>query len=128
MFGIGFAELIVIMLVLIIFVRPEDLPRVLRTLGRNYAKSKKFYNEIIMVKDKMLKDIEAAANIMEDPSKTITKNITAPLKNAMTEAQTALMSVPKVIEAPKSPPEAATPEPIEAPAEPAEKREADAVL
>jgi len=109
MIGIGFAELIVITLVLIIFVKPEDLPKVLRTIGRNYAKAKKLYNELILVKDKVLKDIEEAANVLEDPSKIVTKNLTEPLKNAVNDAQNALMSdvpappeTPKVHEAPKS--------------------------
>jgi len=33
-FGIGFSEILVILLVVIVFVNPKDLPRLFRRLGR----------------------------------------------------------------------------------------------
>ena len=86
MFGIGIAEILVILVVLVIFIRPEDLPKVLRSWARTYAKAKKLYNEIIMVKDKILKDIEQAANIAEEPGKLINKTLfSEPSKNITPE-------------------------------------------
>jgi Tat protein translocase TatB subunit len=65
MFGIGFSEMVLIGLVLIIFIKPEDYPKFLRSAGRTYGKMKKFYNELVMVKDKILKDIDEIAALEE---------------------------------------------------------------
>jgi len=45
MFNIGFAELIVILLVAFVVVGPKDLPRVARTLGRWVKTIKRMFNE-----------------------------------------------------------------------------------
>ena len=66
MFGIGFSEIVLIFLVIIIFVRPDDLPSFLRNAGRFYGKAKKLYNEIIQVKDRIIKEIDEA-DTFEDP-------------------------------------------------------------
>ena len=68
MFGIGFSEILLICLVMIIFIRPDDLPKALRTVGRYYGKAKKLYSEIITVKDRVLKEIDEATTL-EEPSK-----------------------------------------------------------
>ena len=67
MFGIGFSEIILICLAMIIFIRPDDLPKFLRTIGRYYGKAKKLYNEIIMVKDRIIKEIDEVT-VLEDKS------------------------------------------------------------
>ncbi len=59
--GIGFSELIVIALVLIIFIRPDDLPAFFRKLGKLYAELKKAYDELTEVKDAFIKEVESAA-------------------------------------------------------------------
>ena len=69
MFGIGFSEIILICLVMIILIRPNDLPKALRTVGRYYGKAKKIYNELIMVKDRILKEIDEAVTL-EEPKDT----------------------------------------------------------
>ena len=63
MFGIGFAEVIVILVVMIIFIRPEDLPKTMRTLGRFYGKIKAIQKEIMNTKDQIIKEIDEAASI-----------------------------------------------------------------
>jgi Sec-independent protein translocase protein TatA len=60
MFGIGFSEIIIVFLALIVFVRPGDLPKFLRTAGRLYGKAKKAYNELIAVKDRIIREIDEA--------------------------------------------------------------------
>ncbi|MDR2435585.1 MAG: hypothetical protein LBD47_13620 [Treponema sp.] len=65
MFGIGFSEMVLIGLALIILIKPEDYPKFLHAAGRTYGKMKKFYNELIMVKDKILKDIDEMAALEE---------------------------------------------------------------
>ena len=39
MFGIGLSEIFIICLVMIIFIRPNDLPKTMRTVGRYYGKA-----------------------------------------------------------------------------------------
>ena len=70
MFGIGFAEVIVIFLVMIIFIRPEDLPKTLRSMGRIYGKFKLMYKEVMDTKDQIIREIDKAANLDEPPPKT----------------------------------------------------------
>ena len=70
MFGIGFGEIVVIFVILIIFIRPDDLPKFLRTAGKLYGKVKKMYNEIMKVKDKIIEEIDETATMDEAPSTT----------------------------------------------------------
>ena len=65
MFGIGFSEIVLICLVMIIFIRPSDLPKALRTAGRYFGKIKKMYNELILVKDRIVKEMDEVANMEE---------------------------------------------------------------
>lgn len=41
MFGLSFGELIIIVAVLLLVVRPKDLPKVVRGLGRAYGEIRK---------------------------------------------------------------------------------------
>jgi Sec-independent protein translocase protein TatA len=67
MFGVGFSEIIILFLVVIIFVRPDDLPKFLRMAGRLYGKAKKAYNELVLVKDRIVREIDEAAGPVEPP-------------------------------------------------------------
>jgi Sec-independent protein translocase protein TatA len=60
MFGIGFSEIIIVFLAVIVFVRPNDLPKFLRMAGRLYGKAKKAYNELVVVKDRIVREIDEA--------------------------------------------------------------------
>jgi Sec-independent protein translocase protein TatA len=68
MFGIGFSEIIIIFLAVIIFVRPDDLPKFLRTLGRLYGRAKKVYQELTAVKDRIIQEIDEAASPADPPT------------------------------------------------------------
>lgn len=46
MFGIGFTELIVIVIIALIFIGPDKLPGIATALGRAYAEFKKAGDEI----------------------------------------------------------------------------------
>ena len=72
MFGIGFSELALIVLVVIVLIRPDDLPAFFRKAGRAYAEIKKAYDEIAAVKDDFLRemDVTAAVQEAEQPPKT----------------------------------------------------------
>lgn len=45
MFGLSFAELIVIILAALIFIKPKDLPEIARFLGRSYYRCKKLWSD-----------------------------------------------------------------------------------
>jgi Tat protein translocase TatB subunit len=47
MFGIGGLELVLIFVVLLVVVRPEDLPMVLRKLGEWYGQLQRMYYAIL---------------------------------------------------------------------------------
>ncbi|GHV63863.1 hypothetical protein AGMMS49587_15040 [Spirochaetia bacterium] len=65
MFGIGPSEIILVAIVLIILIKPEDLPKFLRSAGKMYGEIKRAYKEVIMVKDKIIREIDEAANLLE---------------------------------------------------------------
>lgn len=58
MFGIGISELLVILCLIIVFVRPRDLPKLFRRLGRMYAQAKDFYDQIAATRDDLINEIE----------------------------------------------------------------------
>jgi sec-independent protein translocase protein TatB len=65
MFGIGFSEIVLVGLIFIIFIKPDDLPKFFRTLGRLYGKFKKTYDEVMLIKNKILKEINETAAMAE---------------------------------------------------------------
>jgi len=46
MFGFSLAELIVVMIVILIFIKPQDLPEIAHFLGRVFFRGKRFYQEL----------------------------------------------------------------------------------
>ena len=65
MFGIGFSEIALIALILIVFIKPEDLPAFFRKLGRLYAQAKNAYKEVTAVKDEFLREMDIAAAVQD---------------------------------------------------------------
>jgi Sec-independent protein translocase protein TatA len=73
MFGIGFSEFLLIGLVIILFVRPDDLPAFFRKAGKVYGKARAAYREVMSVKDDFLREMDVAAALKEsdtEPGKT----------------------------------------------------------
>ena len=85
MFGIGFAEVVVILLVMIIFIRPEDLPKTLRTMGRFYGKFKSMYKEVVDTKDQIMREIDEVTSFDETPPKPPSVIAPKPLPNTTPE-------------------------------------------
>jgi sec-independent protein translocase protein TatB len=71
MFGIGFSEILIVLLVIIVFVRPDDLPKFLRTAGRLYGKAKKAYTDLVSIKDRIIKEIDETAALDAPPSRPV---------------------------------------------------------
>jgi Sec-independent protein translocase protein TatA len=46
MFGFSLAELIVIILVILMFIKPQDLPEIAHFVGKSFFKIKRFYEEL----------------------------------------------------------------------------------
>lgn len=69
MFGIGFSELAIIALVVILVIKPDDLPLFFRKLGRLYAQAKKVIKEVSAVKDEFIKEMDIAAAVQESDEK-----------------------------------------------------------
>ena len=61
MFGIGFSELLVILCIAVLLVRPKDLPKVFRMLGKLFGQVKSMYAEIMSTKERIIKDIDEIA-------------------------------------------------------------------
>lgn len=81
MFGIGFSELAIIALVLIVMIRPNDMPAFFRKMGKLYGQIKSAYKEITAVKDEFLKEMDVAAAVQD--------SATAPTNPAKAEASSA---------------------------------------
>jgi sec-independent protein translocase protein TatB len=81
MFGIGFSEIVIIVLVVIVFVRPADLPAFMRKLGKLYGEAKRAYNEIISFKNEFMREMDVAAALKEAerrPEKTAGETLQPP--------------------------------------------------
>lgn len=57
MFGISFFELLLIMVVAVVFIKPEDVPTVAKTIAKAFIKIKKFIASIKQELDEMSKDL-----------------------------------------------------------------------
>jgi Sec-independent protein translocase protein TatA len=70
LFGLGIWELIIIFIVVILFVKPEDLPKFFKKVGKLYGELKK-YNDDLLAKFKTIdeeikKPLSAIAHEKED--------------------------------------------------------------
>ena len=54
MFGFSLAELIIVFLVILVFIKPQDLPEIARFLGKIFYRAKRLYKEL----KSSLKDME----------------------------------------------------------------------
>jgi Tat protein translocase TatB subunit len=60
MFGIGFAEILIILLVFIVLVNPKDLPRLFRWLGRLVRQLRELKDSSVRYLRKVEREIEKA--------------------------------------------------------------------
>lgn len=59
MFGFSFAEIIVVILAILLFIKPEDLPEIARFIGKIIFRGKRWWNDI----KKSLKELEQQLGI-----------------------------------------------------------------
>lgn len=112
MFDIGWSELLVIAVVLIVVVGPKDLPRMLRTFGRSTTQIRKMAGDFRKQFDEALREAEldevreAARDLRAlDPTKDIRKAMN-PMKAVGDEIRSSLKAATKAPE-PKVPSAAA---------------------
>lgn len=116
MFDIGWTEMLVIAIVLVVVVGPKDLPRMLRTFGRTTAKMRSMAGDFRRQFDEALKEaeLEDVKTLASDVRKL---NPAADLKKALNPMQKAADDVRAGIDAAMNPqrkPEAAPAEPAKA--------------
>jgi len=93
MFNIGFAELILILLVAFVIVGPRDLPKIAAALGRGVRTMKKFMREC-QDETGLGEVVDEFKRTSRDLEKTIREaDPTAELKQAQKEVDDALRSV-----------------------------------
>jgi Sec-independent protein translocase protein TatA len=76
MLGVNFLEFVVILCVVVIFVRPRDLPKFFRNIGKVYAQLKDAYKQLARTRDEVLQDFKSEidseaqpmANLDNDPA------------------------------------------------------------
>ena len=61
MFGFSFAELILVILIALIFIKPKDLPEIARFVGKIFYRAKRMYGDL----KKSLKEMEGELGIDE---------------------------------------------------------------
>ncbi len=61
MFGISASEFLVILCVALVFIRPKDLPRLVRSLGRAYARLRATIDSLRAEKDGFLAEMDREA-------------------------------------------------------------------
>jgi Tat protein translocase TatB subunit len=65
MFKIGFSEILIILLVIVIFVRPKDLPKFIRKAGQMYRHVKEFSRSVVDGIKKYEEEIVKPLNISD---------------------------------------------------------------
>jgi sec-independent protein translocase protein TatB len=61
MFGFSFAELILVLLVMLIFIKPQDLPEIAHFLGKIFYRGKRLFSDL----KKSLKEMESEFGVDE---------------------------------------------------------------
>jgi len=65
MFGLGFWEFIIIVVAIIVFIKPDDLPRFLRNLGRMFGKFHVFYRNFQELTARVERELERQISISD---------------------------------------------------------------
>ncbi len=73
MFGFGFFEILIILGMALIFIKPEDLPKVIYKLGKIYGKLTRIYEQFKNQINKIQDDFEESLNT--DQTKKLVKNV-----------------------------------------------------
>jgi sec-independent protein translocase protein TatB len=136
MFDIGFSQLLVILLVALIVIGPQRLPKVARTLGHLFGRMQRYVNDVKadISREMELEELRKMQSSMEEAARSMRDTVERGMSEAGAEidkvAQSARMSSDPYDDpfADRPPPAEPAPSsaqgelPLEAPQSPAEKR------
>src|ERR1700704_2764440 len=77
MFDIGFSELLVIMVVALIVIGPERLPKVARTLGHLFGRMQRYVNDVKadITREMELEELRKLQSTVEDAARSIQNSV-----------------------------------------------------
>ena len=114
MFDIGFSELLLIAIVALIVIGPQQLPRVARTLGHLFGRMQRYVNDVKadISREMELQELKKLQASMEDTARSMHDSVNRSVADTESELNKIAQSAQPV---PDSHPDAAGPAP-EAPA------------
>lgn len=87
MFDIGFSEIFVILVVALIVIGPERLPKVARTLGHLFGRMQRYVNDVKsdIAREMELEDLRKLRGTIEDAGRTIEESVRREMDDAKNE-------------------------------------------
>jgi sec-independent protein translocase protein TatB len=87
MFDIGFSELFVIMLVGLLVIGPERLPKVARTLGALFGRLQRYVNDVKadISREVELEELRKMKTEFEDAARSVEKSVTDEMRSTQDE-------------------------------------------
>lgn len=87
MFDIGFSEIFVILVVALIVIGPERLPKVARTLGHLFGRMQRYVNDVKsdIAREMELEDLRKLRGTIEDAGRTIEESVRREMDDARNE-------------------------------------------
>lgn len=89
MFDIGFSELLVIAVVALIVIGPQQLPRVARTLGHLFGRMQRYVNDVKadISREMELDELKKLRSSMEDAASSFRSTVDKEVRSAESELQ-----------------------------------------
>lgn len=87
MFDIGFSEIFIILVVALIVIGPERLPKVARTLGHLFGRMQHYVNDVKadIAREMELEDLHKLRGTIEDAGRTIEESVRREMNDAKNE-------------------------------------------
>jgi len=103
MFGLGFKEVIVIAIVIMILIKPEDLPNFFNKVGKSYASLKQMIADASEIKDSFVKmaDVDIKVDSKAKVKTTVKKAVENTVKKAIMPDIKSKSAIKKEIEVDK---------------------------
>jgi len=117
MFDIGFSELLVIAVVALIVIGPQQLPKVARTLGHLFGRMQRYVNDVKadITREMELEELKKMQSSMEDAARSFHSSVNKEVSETESELNK-LAQAAQPAPDPYSELAAATPEPATTPA------------
>ena len=105
MFDIGFSELLVIMVVALIVIGPERLPKVARTLGHLFGRMQRYVNDVKadISREMELEELRKLQSTVEEAARSIQSSVDTQINETRSELDKVAESVQTAVETPAPP-------------------------